>query len=262
MAQPAATLDQAFGLEGKVALVTGAGSGLAEAIAVTLARAGAHVIAAHDDMAEAQRVAEAIRGIGGSARAAHCDVADEDAIVALFDVAARASETPDIVVLGAMMQGGVPAAEMSADQWDGMFRVNMRGAFLTARTAIRHMVARGQGGRIIGLSTIGSEHPVLRGNAAYGASKAGLNALCRSLAFEHAADGIGVNVILPGAIPGNAPRMPGAGAASGPGAQPDRHPSGFGDPADVGWMAVYLASPAARYITGQTFVIDGGFQVG
>jgi gluconate 5-dehydrogenase len=103
---------------------------------------------------------------------------------------------------------------------------------------------------------------VLRGNIAYGASKAALNQMCRCLAFEHAAHDIRVNAILPGAIPGNAPRMEGAIASNGPGANAARHLSGYGDPADVGWLAVYLASPAARYVTGQTFVIDGGFQVG
>jgi NAD(P)-dependent dehydrogenase (short-subunit alcohol dehydrogenase family) len=252
------SLDAIFGLHGKTAIVTGAGSGLAEAIATTLALAGADVTVAHDDGAEAERVAAAIRAQGGQARAATCDPADERAVIALFENA----DTPDILVIGAMQQGGVPAVDMTADQWDTMFAINARGAFLTAREAIRRMVAGGRAGRIIALSTIGSAHPVLRGNAAYGASKAALNQLCRNLAFEHAADGIRVNAILPGAIPGNAPRMAGATGASGPGADPARHPGGFGAPADVGWLAVYLAGPAAGYITGQTFVIDGGFQVG
>ena len=271
MSQATATqtgpLDEAFGLAGKTALVTGAGSGLAQTIAMTLARAGAHVIAAHDDGAEAERVAQAIRTEGGTARGATCDTSAEDSIAALFADCAKAgpapeNRVPDIVVLGAMMQGGVRAVDMSAAQWDAMFAVNTRGSFFTAREAIRHMLAAQKGGRIIAPSTIGSEHPVLVGNAAYGASKAALNQMCRNLAFEHAADGILVNAILPGAIPGNAPRMDGAIDATGPGATPTRHLSGFGDARDVGWLAVYLASPAARYITGQTFVIDGGFQIG
>jgi len=257
-----AALSDVFGLSGKTALVTGAGSGLAEMIAMTLARAGARVVVAHDAGAEAERVAAAIGQAGGAARSVVCDVTDESSIVAMFEGCAAHGDTPEIVVLGAMMQGGVPAVEMSAEQWDAMFAVNLRGAFLTAREAIRQMLARKSGGRILALSTIGSEHPVLRGNAAYGSSKAGLNQMCRNLAFEHAADGIRVNAILPGAIPGNAPRMAGAIASDGPGSRPDRHLSGYGEQTDVGWLAVYLASPAARYVTGQTFVIDGGFQVG
>lgn len=257
---PVNAVSEAFGLTGKFAIVTGAGSGLGEAIARTLARAGASVLVAHDDTAEAERVAASIGDEGGKAQAATCDPTDEASVVALFENA----DTPDIVVLGAMMQSGVPAVEMSAEQFDSMFAINTRGSFLTAREAIRKMRAAKRGGRIIALSTIGSEHPVLVGNIAYGASKAALNHMCRNLAFEHAADDIQVNAILPGAIPGNAPKMAGSESnpPSGPGASPDRHLSGFGDPADVGWMAVYLASPAARYITGQTFVIDGGFQVG
>lgn len=253
-------LNQAFGLAGKHAVVTGAGSGLAETIARTLALAGASVLVAHDDAGEAERVAAGITAAGGVATAARCDVTDEASVVALF----ATGPAPDILIIGAMNQGGVPAVEMTATQWDAMYAINARGAFLTAREAIRRMREAGNGGRIIALSTIGSEHPVLVGNAAYGSSKAALNQLCRGLAFEHAADGIRVNAILPGAIPGNAPKMAGAESfpPTGPGATPGRHLGGFGNPADVGWLAVYLASPAAGYITGQTIVMDGGFQVG
>lgn len=253
-------LQEMFGLAGHRAVVTGAGSGLAEVIAMTLARAGADVVVAHDDMSQAERVVGEITVAGGAASAAHCDVTDETSIVTLFED----RPPPDVVVLGAMMQGGVPALEIGADQWDAMFSINTRGAFLTAREAIRSMVAGGKGGGIIALSTIGSQRPMLRGNAAYGSSKAALNQLCRNLAFEHAGDGIRVNAILPGAFMTNAPKMPGSETftASGPGMTPSRHLSGIGDPADLGWLAVYLASRAARYITGQAFVIDGGFQVG
>ncbi|MCK9542588.1 MAG: SDR family oxidoreductase [Novosphingobium sp.] len=262
MTDIAARLGAAFGLEGKTAVVTGAGSGLAETIAMTLAQAGARVVAAHDDAADAERVAGAIRDAGGAARAVRCDPTDEASVVALFADVARAEEAPDIVVIGAMMQGGVPASEMSARQWDAMYAVNTRGAFLTAREAVRRLKEAGRPGRVIALSTIGSEHPVLVGNAAYGSSKAAVNQMCRMLAYEHAGDGILFNAILPGAIPGNAPKMEGAVFAGGPGGNQERHLLGFGNPADVGWLAVYLAGPSAGYITGQTFVIDGGFQVG
>ena len=257
-----AALGEAFTLGGKTALVTGAGSGLAEIIAITLAQAGARLIVAHDEVREAERVAAAIRDAGGVARAVACDPADEASVVELFADAARAGAIPDIVVIGAMMQGGVPAIDMSTDQWDSMYAVNIRGAFITAREAIRLLKQEGRPGRIIALSTIGSEHPVLIGNAAYGSSKAALNQLCRNLAYEHAGDRITVNAILPGAIPGSAPKMAGAVAAHGPGANLDRHLGGFGDPMHVGWLAVYLAGPVGGYVSGQTVVIDGGFQIG
>ena len=260
MTNPA--LEQAFTLSGRLALVTGAGSGLAETIAMTLALAGAEVICAHDDLAEAERVAAAIRGAGGMARSLLCDPTDEASVLALFGDLSGRGQTADVVVLGAMMQGGVPAIQMSAAQWDAMYAINARGAFLTAREAIKGMKAAQKPGRIIALSTMGSEHPVLIGNAAYGSSKAALNQLCRMLAYEHAADRILVNAILPGAIPGNAPKMAGGVFAGGPGADQARHLLGFGNPADVGWLAVYLAGPSAGYVTGQTFTIDGGFAVG
>ena len=261
MTDATAALTQAFGLAGKTALVTGAGSGLAETIAATLAAAGAEVICAHDELSEGERVAAAIREAGGAARAAECDPSDESSVLALFDELDKRGELADVIVIGAMMQGGVPAIEMSAAQWDSMYAVNARGAFLTAREAIRRLKAAARPGRIIALSTMGSQHPVLIGNAAYGSSKAALNQLCRMLAHEHAGDGILCNAILPGAIPGNAPKMAGAVFAGGPGADSARHLLGFGKPADVGWLAVYLAGPSAGYITGQTFTIDGGFRV-
>src|SRR5687767_14163133 len=210
MTDIAAAVNAAFGLAGRTALVTGAGSGLAEVSAATLAKAGASVVCAHDDRDAAERVAASIREAGGSARAAFCDPTLETSVVELFAAEAAAGRAPDIVVLGAMMQGGVPAVDMTAAQWDAMYALNARGAFLTSREAIKAMIGAGKPGRIIALSTIGSAHPVLIGNAAYGSSKAALNQLCRTLAYEHAADRILINAILPGAIPGNAPRMEGA----------------------------------------------------
>lgn len=255
-------IQAAFSLAGKLAIVTGAGSGLAEAIAKTLALAGASIIVAHDDCQQAERVAKEISDSGGAARAMGFIPEDEVSICNLFGAMNDRDEVADIVVLGAMMQGGVPALEMTSKQWDSMFAVNTRGAFLTAREAIRTMKAAGKPGRIIALSTMGAAHPVLIGNSAYGASKAALNQLCRTLAYEHAGDQILVNAIMPGAIPGNAPKMAGAEFHGGPGAQAERHLLGYGNPADVGWLAVYLAGPSGGYVTGQTITIDGGFSVG
>jgi len=101
-------LENMFGLTGKRAVVTGSGSGLAEPIAKALAKAGAIVIAAHDDAEQARRVANDIQSEGGDAQAAVCDVTNEASVVTLF----AEGEAPDIVVLGAMMHGGVPAVEM------------------------------------------------------------------------------------------------------------------------------------------------------
>jgi NAD(P)-dependent dehydrogenase (short-subunit alcohol dehydrogenase family) len=253
-------LEAAFSLEGKRTVVTGAGSGLAEAIAKGLAAAGAEVAVGDPSLAEAERVCAAIAADGGRAWPLALDVTDEASVRDAFAaVAARGGL--DVLVNGATMVGGCPIVEMSAEQWDSMLDMNLRGAFLSCREAIRLMQAAGKGGRIINLSTIGSMQPVLRGNTAYGASKAGLNQLTRALAFEHAGEGILVNAIAPGAVVGNAPRMAGTTAGDGPGKDPNRQLSGFGDPADVGWMAVYLAGPSARYVTGQVLVMDGGFQV-
>jgi NAD(P)-dependent dehydrogenase (short-subunit alcohol dehydrogenase family) len=254
------TFEAVFSLQGLRALVTGAGSGLAEAIARRLAAAGAEVAVGDPDLDEARRVCRDIAADGASAWPLALDVTDEASVAAAF-AAVREHGGLDVLVNGATMVGGCPITEMSAAQWDGMLDVNLRGAFLCSREAIRLMQSAGKGGRILNLSTIGAMQPVLRGNTAYGASKAGLNQLTRALAFEHAGDGILVNAIAPGAVVGNAPRMPNTVAGDGPGKDAKRQLGGFGDPEDIGWLAVYLAGRCGRYITGQVFVVDGGFQV-
>jgi NAD(P)-dependent dehydrogenase (short-subunit alcohol dehydrogenase family) len=207
------------------------------------------------------RVVDAIVAAGGRAFPLVLDVTSEPSVDAAFAYVAEHFDSLDVLVNGATMVGGCTITEMSAEQWDGMLAMNLRGAFLCSREAIRRMKAAGKGGRIINLSTIGAMQPVLHGNLAYGASKAGLNQLTRALAFDHAADGILVNAIAPGAVVGNAPRMPDTTAGDGPGRDPRRQLSGLGEPEDIGWLAVYLAGQAARYITGQVFTVDGGFQV-
>ncbi len=254
-------LETAFTLQGLRALVTGGGTGLSKPIAARLAAAGALVIVGDPDPAKAQAVVDAAAAAGGKAAPLALDVGSEESVLAAFaEIDARYGGL-DILVNGATMVGGCAVTEMSAAQWDGMLDMNLRGAFLCSREAIRRMKAADKGGRIINLSTIGSMQPVLHGNVAYGASKAGLNQLTRALAFDHAADGILVNAIAPGAVVGDAPRMPDTVAGDGPGKDPRRQLSGMGDPEDIGWMAVYLAGRCGRYITGQVLVVDGGFQV-
>ncbi|PJG46129.1 short-chain dehydrogenase/reductase [Sphingobium sp. LB126] len=225
-------LDSLYGLSGKNALIVGAGK-VPHAIASLFETAGAVVVHAQEPELS------------------------EEGVKALFD------GTPelDILVNGAVVTGPWPLDELSMDEWDRVHATNVRGAFLLMRQAVRTMRVHGRGGRLINLSTIGSVHPVLHGNYAYGSSRAGTNALTRQFALDCAADGIASNAILVGAIPSDpfpagCPMPP-----TGPGMQPERFPMGHGTPEDVAPVALMLASAAGRYINGQAIVVDGGFQI-
>ncbi|HMO74609.1 MAG TPA: SDR family oxidoreductase [Sphingopyxis sp.] len=166
----------------------------------------------------------------------------------------------DLLVYAVTRIGTYALPTMALDQWDAVQDANLRGAFLAMRAVIPVMRTQG-GGAIVAVSTMGSVHPVLKGNGAYGASKAGLNALVRAAALDHAEDGIRVNAVLPGAVPVGDPPAD-MERLGGPATQPGRLTLGMGSAEDIASAIVYLASPAGRFITGQALVLDGGFLIG
>ena len=252
-----ATFESWFSLAGLNVFVTGAGSGRAQPVALAMGQAGARVIVGDASLAQAQRVARAITADGGEALPLAIDVADEQSVLAAFAEIRRQAGRLDVIVLGATHFGGCPIVDMTVQQWDWLVDTNLRGAFLCSREAVRMMIEGGRGGRIIALSTIGSLHPVINGNVAYGPSKAGLNQLMRNIAHDHAKDGVRANAILPGNIPDDAPNQ------SCPTLErrfdPARLPFGRGPPEEVARLAVFLAGPSASYISGQSIAIDGAF---
>ncbi|AOG00646.1 short chain dehydrogenase family protein [Blastomonas sp. RAC04] len=188
------------------------------------------------------------------------DVATEEA--AMADAYAGFVERHgrlDIVVYAASRIGTYALPDMTLAQWDVMHDINLRGAFIALRDAVRQMKGQG-GGVIVAVSTMGSLHPVLMGNAAYGSSKAGLNALVRATALDHAGDGIRANTVLHGAVPCGQPASD-AVQLGGPAMQPGRLTLGMGQPEDVASAILYLCSPAAKFITGQSLALDGGFLI-
>lgn len=221
-----------FSLEGKRALVTGSGK-VPAAVADLFESAGASVV-----------------------RATEPDVSSEASAAALL------AQIPqiDILVNGVVRIGAYQIDALTMEEWDAMHGANVRAAFLQMRAAVRAMRAHGRGGRIINLSTIGTLHPVLNGNHAYGSSRAGLNALTRSFALDFAKEGILTNAILVGAIASD-PWPAAAGRPTGPGTNAERLPLGQGKPEDVAPLALLLASDGGRYINGQTIAVDGGFLV-
>jgi NAD(P)-dependent dehydrogenase (short-subunit alcohol dehydrogenase family) len=254
-----AVLGPLFGLDGRVAAVTGAAEGMGQEIANLLAGSGASVAILDRNSDGAAEVARAIDHRGGRALAVGMDLADEKSIVAAIQEVAQRFGGIDILVNCAGIQNRQLLTETSTELWDLVQSINSRGLFVCVREAARIMRAAGRGGRIVNISSMGSIHPIMPGLAAYNASKAAVNALTRSAALELSGDGITVNAILPGAVAT-------AGAAKAPGPAPSGRvvaglpPLGrLATPTDIAAAVLFLAGSGAGAITGQTLCIDAGY---
>lgn len=252
-----------FSLTGKTALVTGAGSGIGAAIAALLADAGAHVICAGRTPAKIEATAAAIQAREGSSEPLAFDVSAETEVEAAFDGLSTRGVIPQILVNNAALMQKHDFLSMSGKTWDAAQATNTRGAFLCTREAVKLMRGAG-GGAVVNIGSVAGLHAAVYGNAQYGASKAALLALTRSVAVEFAADGIRCNAVLPGAVATAGGRAAGAGyPTQGPFAQKQRILMGrIGEPDDIAPAVLYLASDASRYVTGQTLIVDGGLMVG
>lgn len=245
-----------FGLEGKVALVTGGGRGIGAAIAQVFAQAGAQVLIANRTEAAGEAVALSIRAEGGTAQAIGCDIgrhAETDR--AVLETVHRFGAI-DIVVHNAAVNPWARIEAMDAAALDETLAVNLKACFWLAQAALPHWRARGAG-RLLVTSSVTGPRVAMPGSAHYAASKAGVNGFIRSAALELAADRITVNGVEPGYI-----AKQGGSLLSNPerAARIARHiPAGeLGRPEDIAHTMCFLASEAARYITGQTIVVDGG----
>ena len=252
-------------LEGQTALVTGANSGIGRAIAVALGRAGADVVVNYVVGPEdAEAVVAEIRGFGRRAMSSRADVSDEAQVQAMFAAAVKEFGTVDILVSNAGVERNAPIHEMTTAQWDFVMNVNLRGAFLCSREAVREFLRRGvrpdvsvAAGKIIFVSSV---HEVIpwAGHVNYAASKGGLMLFMKSMAQEVAEKRIRVNSIAPGAI-----RTPiNTAAWSTPEAYADLMKlvpyKRIGEVAEIGRAAVWLASDFTDYVVGTTLFIDGG----
>lgn len=245
-----------FGLEGKVALVTGGGRGIGAAIAQVFAEAGGSVLIANRTGSAGEVVAAALRERGLRAQALACDIGRCDEAERAVAEAARIFGALDIVVHNAAVNPWATIDAMSEEQLEQTLAVNLKACFWLARAAVPHMRARG-GGRLLITSSVTGPRVAMPGSAHYAASKAGVNGFIRTAALEHAREGITVNGVEPGYI-----AKQGGALLSDPAkaARIARHiPVGeLGRPEDIAYAMRFLASPAARYITGQTIVVDGG----
>jgi NAD(P)-dependent dehydrogenase (short-subunit alcohol dehydrogenase family) len=263
-AQIATRLAAIFNLTGKVAVITGAAQGLGRQTARLFAEVGARVVIADLNREAALAAAADIETGGGIATGCEVDVADVASVEALFATIDDRFGQVDILVNNAAHRGKAEFLEMPVEQWDVMQKVTLRGSFLCAREAIRRMKARGKGGSIVNISSVGSVHPTLWGiNVHYDAAKAGVDSLTRSLASEFASDGIRVNSLLPGGMSSEGGHSISASyKIRGPMTGPGRIALGrVADPMEVAQAALFLASPAASYVTGQILAADGGYLV-
>jgi 3-oxoacyl-[acyl-carrier protein] reductase len=244
-------------LDGRVAIVTGAGGGLGEGICLGMAAEGARIACTGRTQETIDAIRDKVITAGGEAISVLCDVADGPSVEAMTAEVANRFGGIDILINNAAIYPRKAWTELSSEEWDEVLATNLKGYFLCARAAVPHMQPRGHG-RIINIASItvfGGWSMLL----AYVTSKGGIVAFTRALAREIGPDGITVNTISPGAFPTDAEKI-----------HPD--PEGYnqyvldnqsikrrGTPEDIGNLVTFLASDRASFITGQMIQIDGGW---
>jgi NAD(P)-dependent dehydrogenase (short-subunit alcohol dehydrogenase family) len=248
------------GFEDRVSLVTGAGSGIGQAMSIAFAKAGARVVVADINLAGAERTAAEI---GDAAVAVAVDISDESSVASLVQRATETFGTIDVLCNNAgVMDSMATPADTSVTEWERVLRINLTGTFLVTRAVLPHMLSQGSGVIINTASVAG-----IRGGAAgtaYTASKHGVVGLTRNVAWVHGKDGIRCNAILPG------PTLTGIGEN-----MPNVDPHGqarllpiislnerIAEPEQMAEVAVFLASDAASFVNGAIVPVDGGWSAG
>ena len=248
-----------FDLTGHVALVTGGNSGIGLGMAHGLAAHGASVAIWGTNPAKNAAAAEELRAHGGAVLDLVCDVGDHQAVIDSMAATVDALGRVDSCFVNAGVGGKAPSfVGMTDDEWHRVLRVNLDGAFYTAQEAVKRMVGQGTGGSVV-FTTSGSAYFGQQKGQHYGGSKGAVISMMKGIAVEHARHGIRCNAILPGWIESE---------MTAPALSWDKFVDNvlprvplrrWGTPADFGALAVYLASSASGYHTGDVITIDGGY---
>jgi NAD(P)-dependent dehydrogenase (short-subunit alcohol dehydrogenase family) len=248
-----------FDLRGKVALVTGGNGGIGLGMAEALAEAGADVCVWGRDADKNKAAESKLQLYGQRALALQCDISDEKQVDECFAQTTKELGRVDACFANAGIgQIGTPFHEMSIKEWRKVFGINMDGVFFTFRSAIRHMLERGEGGSLVVTSSLSANYGMPTGEH-YAATKAGVVAIIRALAVEYARYKIRANAVLPGWIETDMTSPLFAYDKFKETVIPRIPQRRWGVPADFGPIAVYFASDSSEYHSGDTVVIDGGY---
>ncbi|SDK27728.1 glucose 1-dehydrogenase [Sediminibacillus albus] len=245
-------------LSGKTAIVTGSSKGIGQGIAIRFGKENMNVIVDyHSDPEGAEKTVNMIKELGGDALAVEADISREEGMRQLIDAAIQRYGTIDVMVNNAGFSSGCPSHELSLNDWRRVLEVNLTGAFLGSREAIKYMLDHDVRGSVINISSVHQQIPKVH-NVHYSTTKGGLKMMTETLALEYAGRGIRINAIAPGTI-----ETPANPAEEKEGREKDatlgKIPMNkIGKPDQIAAAAAWLVSNEAEYVTGTTLFVDGG----
>lgn len=254
--------DTAYSLNGRTAIVTGAGQGIGRGIAVEMANAGADIVIAEFRPEAGEETASLVRDTGRKALVVRTDVTSEDDVNRMMSAAISELGSVDVLVnnVGSFVADGEKRTivDMSLELWEQLLRVNVTSQFICCRAFITHVLQQGKRGSIVNISSLAGLVPY-EASIGYGAAKAGVISITQTIASEYGMKGIRANCIAPGPVRTPMVESRYKGRDDVKAVQNRFSPLGrWGEPDEIGRVAVFLASDASSYITGQTLIASGG----